>query len=1203
MQAPAIPENEIERLQALYETGLLDTPVEARFERLTRLTKGYFNTEMVLISLVDRERQWFKSSQGLNAAESPRETSFCGHAILQRNIFQVVDALEDPRFSDNPLVVGPPNIRFYAGAPLVSPKGQAIGTLCLIDSRPRQLEDAELIALREFADCVSAEIFAEVTNALQQQLAATEVRYKAVVEGTRIGTWQWNVQSGAVVFNERWAEIVGYSLQELQPISIDTWLRLVHPNDAQLSATLLQRHFNGELEFYDCQCRMKHKEGHWVWVHDRGKVATWGADGQPVMMYGTHADITRQKLAESQLRESHDQYRSLVGNIPGVTYRALYEEPFRLVYLSEQVESLTGLPVNAFVHNPTMNFRNLILEEDRDAVDDSIQRSIRDNLNWQIDYRITHQSGEIRWVQERGRAIRDKEGSIAFLDGFLLDVTTEKLANEQVERQLEALSILHDIATNGRLSIHEQFQLALARARRFLKLDIALIGRIEKERYEIAWLSTAGFETFKQGEILPLAKTCCGIAFDAKQVVVINDLAHSDYRDHPGRAVYGMEAFIGIPIQVAGEPFGTLSFSSLKPRLPFDDSEIMFVSLLSGWIGDTIERDQTQARQRKLFSQLPGMVYQFQQWPDGRTAFPISSPGMRQIYRVEPDEVKTDASKVFEIIHPDDLPFISKTIDQSAEQLTEWHAEYRTRFPDGTIRWLKGDSMPERLSDGSVLWHGYIQDVTEHKRDQDRLEQSEARLRALFELSPLGIALNDYATGAFIKINDALLAPTGYTREEFVKLSYWQITPKEYESQEAQQLKSMEETGRYGPYVKEYIRKDGSRFPVRLNGMVVQDATGNRLIWSIIEDISVQVRQQQVLEHVNERFKLAADSARLGVWDYDVIHRDLEWDDWMYRLYGMDRTTFSHTYAGWLVRIHPHDVEPVQQAFEDALLGVRDFDTEFRIILPDGQVRHLKAAAIVSRNQQGAAVRVTGINYDITQSRLADRMKSEFVSTVSHELRTPLTSIAGALGLLNGGALGNLPKPLQEMISIAFKNSQRLSHLINDLLDMEKLVAGKMHLALSLVHLPGLLEQVVNQISGYAQSYGVSVVLSLPVPDVCIRVDPERVNQILSNFLSNAIKYSPSDGEVHLIAGVMDNKVRLSVIDQGPGIPESFRDKVFQQFAQADSSDTRQKGGTGLGLAISRKLADAMGGTVGFASEPGRGATFYVEFNREDRPA
>ncbi|MBK8971000.1 MAG: PAS domain-containing protein [Hahellaceae bacterium] len=157
-----------------------------------------------------------------------------------------------------------------------------------------------------------------------------------------------------------------------------------------------------------------------------------------------------------------------------------------------------------------------------------------------------------------------------------------------------------------------------------------------------------------------------------------------------------------------------------------------------------------------------------------------------------------------------------------------------------------------------------------------------------------------------------------------------------------------------------------------------------------------------MLEHVNERFKLAADSARLGVWDYDVIHRDLEWDDWMYRLYGMDRTTFSHTYAGWLVRIHPHDVEPVQQAFEDALLGVRDFDTEFRIILPDGQVRHLKAAAIVSRNQQGAAVRVTGINYDITQSRLADRMKSEFVSTVSHELRTPLTSIAGALGLLNG---------------------------------------------------------------------------------------------------------------------------------------------------------------------------------------------------------
>lgn len=265
----------MERLQALVETGLLDTPKEGRYERFTRLAQGYFKTEMVLISLVDKDRQWFKSCQGLDAEETSRDISFCGHAILQDEIFQVSDAREDPRFHDNPLVTGPPHIRFYAGAPLVSPKGFAIGTLCLIDSKPRSLESSEAAALRDFADCVAAEIFAEMSNNLQRQLLANEIRYKAVVEGTRIGTWQWNVQTGEVIFNERWAAIAGYTLAELQPVSIETWTRLVHPDDGQQSARLLERHFKGELELYDCQCRMKHKEGHWVWVHDRGKVARW----------------------------------------------------------------------------------------------------------------------------------------------------------------------------------------------------------------------------------------------------------------------------------------------------------------------------------------------------------------------------------------------------------------------------------------------------------------------------------------------------------------------------------------------------------------------------------------------------------------------------------------------------------------------------------------------------------------------------------------------------------------------------------------------------------------------------------------------------------------------------------------------------------------------------------------------------------------
>ena len=138
----------------------------------------------------------------------------------------------------------------------------------------------------------------EIEDRLQEQahrqLAASELMYRSVLEGTRIGTWQWNVQTGETLFNQRWAEIVGYTLTELAPISIDTWLKLAHPADLTESAALLQAHFDGLSPFYDVKCRMLHKDGHYVWVHNRGRVISWTDDGKPLMMYGTHADITEQ---------------------------------------------------------------------------------------------------------------------------------------------------------------------------------------------------------------------------------------------------------------------------------------------------------------------------------------------------------------------------------------------------------------------------------------------------------------------------------------------------------------------------------------------------------------------------------------------------------------------------------------------------------------------------------------------------------------------------------------------------------------------------------------------------------------------------------------------------------------------------------------------------------------------------------------------
>jgi two-component system sensor histidine kinase/response regulator len=147
--------------------------------------------------------------------------------------------------------------------------------------------------------------------AAQESLKKEQERLANIIEGTNAGTWEWNVQTGETAFNDRWAKIIGYPLHEISPVSIDAWLKFAHPDDLKVSKKLLQNHFNGELDYYECESRMRHKDGHWVWVLDRGKVISWTKDGKPLWMFGTHTDITERKNAEDQIREREERFRAL----------------------------------------------------------------------------------------------------------------------------------------------------------------------------------------------------------------------------------------------------------------------------------------------------------------------------------------------------------------------------------------------------------------------------------------------------------------------------------------------------------------------------------------------------------------------------------------------------------------------------------------------------------------------------------------------------------------------------------------------------------------------------------------------------------------------------------------------------------------------------------------------------------------------------
>lgn len=1058
-------------------SDLLDDSTDARFDRITRLAQQTFSVSVAVISFLHQDRLLFKSCQGIDLPLLPIEQSFCGDASLDEAPLIVEDARQDARFAHLSMVMSAPFLRFYAGVPLRI-HGQRIGTLCLLDPQPRQFGSEQLQLLGDMAAMVEELVQRDIEHnvsrtGLAMALQESERRARLVIEGTRAGTWQWNVQTGETVFNERWAEMIGYTLAELSPTTIDTWLALAHPDDLVESEKLLNAHFSGATESYSCKARMRHKHGHWIWVHDRGQVFDWTSDGKPLLMYGTHTDVTQEVSVQRELQASRDEFASLLSNMPGVTFRCLPDENWTMLYMSGQIDQISGYPADELLNNKSTSYAELVHPDDAPLLAEQISLALERQEGWHFEYRVRHRDGSWRWVEERGNWVPGNAQYPLIMEGFIVDITREHEARSQLRKHHDALTLLNDIAFQPAETLDARIQHALARAKAYLGLDLAVISQIESDVYTVRWVDAPDTLPIPAGYSLPVDQTWCQLLLsDQQHELFIANVSDSRYQQHPCNQSFPIGTYAGITLNVEGQVFGTLNFTSSHSRLgEFDESETLFVRLLARWLSDTLTNSLSNERVTKLMAQLPGMIYQYRLFPDGRATFPFSSPQIKALYGITPEEAAQDAGPALATIHPDDLDSVAASIVHSANTSEHWSSTYRVKQPNGHYRWTTGQARPERLADGSVLWHGYLHDIHEQELARLAMERNESRLRGLFEFAPIGIALNDLETGQFIDLNDALTQPSGYTREEFVTLSYWDLTPKEYQALEEQALASLKSQGRYGPFEKEYIRKDGSRYPVRLQGMLSQDPDGRLVIWSLIEDI--------------------------------------------------------------------------------------------------------------------------------TERRRLDKMKNQFIATVSHELRTPLTSINGSLGLLAGGALGAFPPQAAALLDTALRNGQRLTTLINDLLDMEKLVAGKMSMSMEKQPLMPLVAEAIESMAGYGEQHHVSIQTSPHWPNVQVNVDGQRLIQALTNLMSNAVKYTPEGGAIEIDVDYHDGNTTIAVRDQGPGVDPAFQPHLFQRFSQADGSDTRKLPGTGLGLAITREIVQQLHGSVQYRDAPQGGGVFCITLPAE----
>lgn len=436
-------------------------------------------------------------------------------------------------------------------------------------------------------------------------------------------------------------------------------------------------------------------------------------------------------------------------------------------------------------------------------------------------------------------------------------------------------------------------------------------------------------------------------------------------------------------------------------------------------------------------------------------------------------------------------------------------------------------------------------------------------------------------------------------------------------------------------------RKDGSLFPVNI-GLNYIGQGPKMLIIAEVRDVSLEYeaaqkiirlnqdlsQQNALLTQVKERFELAAQAASVGIWDWDIVHDQLFWDEQMFLLYDVKPEHFSNQYEDWLATVVPDDRPRCQQAVHDALHDRTKIDIEFRIKTTDGNVRYLIGIGRIFYDEQGQPIRMLGSNLDVTpqkelelrliesaeklEQRVAERtaeleqarqqaeqltqVKSQFLANMSHEIRTPLNAILGLSYVLEKHSL---PDDLSSIVQKICRAGHSLQAIINDVLDLSKLEAGRLNIEHEAFRLDDVLDNLSTIIAVNLSNKPLEVVIE-PVPQGCNDLigDSLRLSQILINLASNAIKFTAT-GHVVIKISLLEQdesegKVQLlfSVTDTGIGISEDKQKEIFEPFSQADLSTSRQFGGTGLGLTICRQLIALMGGKFWLNSTPGKGSEF-----------
>jgi PAS domain S-box-containing protein len=1125
---------------------MLDTDPEHCFDDITLLASEICETPIALISLIDEDRQWFKSRIGLTLKETPRDFAFCSHTIMQKELFEVEDAQTDERFACNPLVTGTPNIRFYAGYPLVVADGHALGAICVIDQAPRKLTAKQETALKALSRQVVAQLelhrLLKAKNLGEDQLRASELSYRRLFEAAKDGILILDISTGRItdvnpflveLLNFPRSEMVGKTVGELSPFK-----------DILSNEIMLERlQQEGYVRYEDLP--LKTSDGRHIAVEF---VCNVYQAGEKKVIQCNVRDITARKASEEHLTLLNACVSNLNDLIVITEAEPLDEPGPKIVFVNEAFERITGYrPEEALGRSPRFlqgkNTDRQVLTEIHDALakGQPIRRHI---INCRKD-------GTEYWIEVDIVPVLNAAGQCTHFAAIERDITESKRLKESLklfralmERSPDAIEVIDpktglfldfNQTAHERLGYSRDEMLAL----RFTEIIAEEHGPVSIPNAAEA-AREAGFRIVqsrhrrKDGTTFPVEINVQHIDLDqGYMVAVVRDI--TDRRQ--------MEE--------------TLRESEAKFRTLFEVSNDANFVLHNGLFVDSNDKglELFGVTREQLIGHSPALFS------------PALQPGGFDSQK-----------KAMEVI---------ESALAGQPQFFEWVHRHR----DGATIQSEVNLTRFELG-GKIYLQGVVRDITERKRAEEARRTSETRYRTLFDYAPDGIVIAN-PEGVYIDGNPSMCRMLGYSRDELIGRSAADIVAR---SELPQIETALGEITALSDHHREwkFRRKDGLLFPAEVIVTLMPD--GNLL--GMIRDLT---------ERKQAHAQITEQAAFLDKAQDAILVRDLEgkiqfWNKGAERMYGWTRQEVTGRNISKLL----YTDSKIFEKPNGLTISQGEWHGELQHLTKEKGEITIEARWTLIRDDAGQPKSVLAINTDVTEKKLieaqfmrAQRMESigTLAGGIAHDLNNILAPIMMSIDILKTMSENPQATKILETIEVSAK---RGADIVRQVLSFARGLEGE-RVEVQPMHLLKDVECIIKD------TFPKDVRLRFSVPNEIWTIlgDPTQIHQILLNLCVNARDAMPNGGQLTIDVEncVLDEHyaamhsqvkagryVNINVTDTGTGIPPKVLERIFEPFFTTKAVNK----GTGLGLSTVMAIVKSHGGIVSVYSDLGKGTTFKV---------